>query len=186
MTTHNNFKVLNPEPGSKNINLVSQIFGLLTIIEYYGVDKYKNKLWKCKCKCGKICTATTTCLKSGKKKSCGCNQYKKGKDVYNYTGYKDITGSKWYSIKSNAASRNLDFKITKQYIWSLYIEQNMKCYFSGLPISYIEGNASIDRINNSLGYTNNNVVIVHKDINLMRNKFSVKYFKKLCKLVNNK
>ena len=177
------YKVKKPKPGSHKYNLIGEKFGLLTVKSYFGLNKNKNKVWVCKCDCGNICNVTTTYLNNGKTTSCKCNQYKKGKNVYNYCGYEDITGTKWNSIKKGAEVRGLEFKITKEYIWELLKKQNNKCYFSSVSISYKEGTASIDRIDNLLGYTENNVVIVHKDINLMRNKFSVDYFIKMCKLV---
>jgi hypothetical protein len=158
---------------------------LLTAVAFDRIDKYKNKLWKCQCECGNIYVAKTTILNSGKVKSCKCNMYKKGSGVYNYSGYEDITGKKWNSIKQSASTRDLEFSISKEFIWELFLKQNRKCFFTGIEISYKEGTASIDRILNSKGYTEDNVALVHKDINLMRNKFDIDYFIKLCKLVSD-
>lgn len=177
------FKVENSEAGSHKIDLCNQVFGYLTVIELSGLDKYKNKLWLCKCKCGNTCEVTTTSLKQGRVTSCKCNQYKKGENVHNYTGYKSISRAKWYSIKSNAEIRNLEFNITKQDVWEIFVKQNFRCALTNLKISFEEKTASIDRIINSIGYTKENIWIVHKDINMMRNKFSIEYFKKMCELV---
>ena len=43
--------------------------------------------------------------------------------------------------------------------------------------------ASIDRIDSNKGYIEDNVVWVHKDINIMKNKFSKEYFLMLCKKI---
>lgn len=180
------YKVTNPKAGSKSYDLVGNKFGLLQVIEFVKLDKNKNKMWLCMCECGNTCHVTTTYLTSGKTTSCKCNRYKKGEDVYNFNGYKEITGTKWNSIQNNAKNRSLDFLITKEFIWTLLTNQNNKCYFTGLDIDYVSGTASIDRIDNNLGYTEDNVIMVHKDINLMRNKFSVEYFINLCKLVSQK
>ena len=32
-------------------NLVDKKFGKLTALEYEGVDKFRNALWKCQCDC---------------------------------------------------------------------------------------------------------------------------------------
>jgi len=178
------YKVNTPKPGSHKFNLVGERFGMLLVKNYHALDKYKNKLWLCNCDCGKSATYTTAALRQGKATSCKCNQYKKGSDVYNYTGYKDISGSKWYSIKQNAKTRKLDFEILKEDVWEIYIAQHKKCSFTNLPVSFKTGTASVDRKDNALGYTVENIHIVHKDINLMRNKFSIVYFKRLCKLVS--
>ena len=65
------------EQASKNslIDLTGQIFGLLTVLER---DNSKPKghgrqtFWKCKCECGRIVSVTTSHLRSGHTKSCGC------------------------------------------------------------------------------------------------------------------
>ena len=177
--------VKNPKPGSKNIDMINQKFGKLLVISYFGLDNNNNKLWVCQCDCGNTTNATTTYLRSGKKTSCGCNRLKSGNEVYNYKGYMDISGTKWYSIKQNAEKRNLTFKITKEYVWEILINQNNLCYFSKLPISFKDGSASIDRLDSKLGYTNDNIVLVHKDINKLKTDFDLNYFLILCNLVTN-
>ena len=75
-------------------------------------------------------------MKSGKQKACGCLQgnRKKGKEHCRYKGYGDITGSVWYKIKKGALKRKLDFSITIEEIWELFIQQDKKCALTGLPI----------------------------------------------------
>lgn len=177
--------VNNPRPGSKNIDMVNKKFGKLLVLSYFGLSKNNNKIWECQCDCGNITKATTTYLKSGKKTSCGCNRFKKGSDVYNYNGYEDISGTKWYSIKQNAKKRNLIFEITKEGVWEMLLKQDNLCFFSKLPISFKDGTASIDRLDSKLGYTNDNIVLVHKDINRLKTNFDLNYFLFLCRLVAN-
>jgi hypothetical protein len=43
--------------------------------------------------------------------------------------------------------------------------------------------ASIDRIDSNLGYTESNVVWVHKDVNIMKNNFTKEYFLMMCQKV---
>ena len=168
----------------KNISGVK--FGKLTPIEELpNSDKFKNRVWVCRCDCGNIKNVSTNNLTMDHTKSCGCSQYKKGKDVYNYTGYEDISGKKWNSIKSGAIIRGLEFLITKEQVWEKYLEQNKKCYFTKQDISFNEKTASVDRLDNSKGYNIDNISIVHKDINIMRNKYSIDYFIEMCNLVSN-
>lgn len=177
------YTVSNPKPGSHKINLIGEKFGMLTVLNYVGLNKHKNKIWLCLCECGSTCKAITTYLNNGKTTSCGCGKNRKGENSYNYTGYKDITGTKWNSIINNAKSRNLNFNITKKEVWNKLIEQNNKCYLTNLPISFKTGTASVDRVDNSLGYEKCNFVLTHKDVNLMRNKFDLSYFKYICNLI---
>jgi len=180
------YKAENPKPGSHRYNLINHKFDKLTVIQKNGYDKYKNILWLCECECGNFCSVTTTVLNRRKKTSCGCNQYKYGEKTYNYTGYKEITGAKWYSIKSGAAIRDLEFNITKEEVWIILEKQKFLCYFSNLPISFLDKTASVDRLDSSIGYVLDNIVLVHKDINKMKMDFTVARFEELCKLVSNK
>ena len=52
-------------------NLVGKKFGKLTAIEYEGVDKFRNALWKCQCDCGNTIYVKGTLLTTGKVVSCG-------------------------------------------------------------------------------------------------------------------
>lgn len=179
-------RVKNPRPGSHKIDLTGERFGKLVVIEYSHNNKSHNKVWKCECDCGNEAFATTTSLKQGKVTSCKCNQYKKGEDVYNYTGYKDITGAKWYSIESNAKVRNIEFHITKEMVWSILERQKSLCYFSGIEVSFKENTASVDRLDSKKSYVEDNIVIVHKDINRMKNNLDEEYFIQMCKRVAEK
>jgi len=54
------------------INLIGLTFGHLTIIDYAGINKHRQNMWKCRCSCGNIVVVATSTLKSGHTKSCGC------------------------------------------------------------------------------------------------------------------
>lgn len=109
-----------------------------------------------------------------------------------YNGYMEITGTKWSSIKRCGNSRNLEFSITIEYIWDLFLKQNRKCALSGIELIFaktvLEHNngictASLDRINSTKGYIEGNVQWVHKDVNTMKWDLEQKYFINLCKLI---
>lgn len=53
--------------GKLKIDITNQTFGKLTAIEYIGDSK-----WKCLCSCGNYAVATSSALKRGERKSCGC------------------------------------------------------------------------------------------------------------------
>jgi len=54
------------------LDLKGQRFGKLTAIEPTEERKGGYVTWKCQCDCGNIVYVTTTILKRGKRKSCGC------------------------------------------------------------------------------------------------------------------
>ena len=82
--------------------------------------------------------------------------------------------------------------ITIQEVHELWIKQDKKCALTRLPIDWIRRDngvtCSIDRISSDGEYTIDNIQLVHKDINLMKNHFNQDYFIQMCKLVceNNK
>src|SRR5690606_10398755 len=80
-------------------------------------------------------------------------------------------------IKYYAVKRNLSFTVTKEYLDNLYKLQNGKCYYSGSDIKFAttkrgeesgERSASLDRTDSNIGYEENNVKWVHKNINLLK------------------
>lgn len=173
-------------PGIKQ-DLAGKTFGFLTVIGDDGRNKHMNVNWLCQCECGKTTLATTTAIKSGKKISCGCRQYRSGKDTYNWTGYGEIPGSYLYQIRNGATVRGLLFEVTGEYLWALFLEQDRKCLLSGVSIEFGKNiTASLDRSDNTKGYTKANVQWVHKHINLMKNHFPLDYFISMCKLVSAK
>ena len=61
--------------GCKSIRkqtLINKKFGDLTVKEFVGSNKYRNKLWLCECTCGNKVEVSTDMLTSGKKAHCGC------------------------------------------------------------------------------------------------------------------
>jgi hypothetical protein len=88
-----------------------------------------------------------------------------------------------------AKSRGLLFQINAKDVRELYDEQEGLCALSGLPIllplssRYASVTASIDRIDNSKGYTKNNIQLVHKKVNMLRGPMSVEDFVDICKMV---
>lgn len=97
----------------------------------------------------------------------------------------------WFNkFKLSAIHRSLEWDINIEYIASLLVKQNYKCVLSNLDIcaagNFNDITASIDRIDNSKGYTQKNVQLVHKRINMMRASLPVEDFVLLCNHVANK
>lgn len=107
-----------------------------------------------------------------------------------WSGYGEISGAYWNGIKQGAKSRKIEFSITKEYLWNLFIKQDKKCALTGLPLYFNEvktnrGNktASLDRIDSSKGYIEGNVQWVHKDVNEMKWDSTQQEFVNFCCLV---
>ena len=182
---------------SKEINILDKKFGKLLPVE-----KINSKEFLCVCDCGisKICKKER--LLDGRNTSCGCSMNKRGDENGAWTGYKEITGIQWNSIKNGAIERDLDFQITLEEIWDLYIKQDKKCALTGLPIKMAkfgrnkkvvklcdfqgEYLASLDRIDNSKGYISGNVQWIVREVNRMKLDIEEDLLFKLCELITLK
>ena len=104
--------------------------------------------------------------------------------------YNDIRLSWFNKFKSSAELRNLEFKITVEYLWKIFKDQDFKCALTGWPIGWSETGAvhtaSIDRIDSSLGYIEGNIQLLHKDVNMMKQQYSQEYFIEMCNAVADK
>ena len=118
------------------------------------------------------------------------------KKAHNNSTVGEISGRYWALTKINTRRRNIEFTITKEEAWDTFLKQNRRCIYTGIKITHLKylcrkngkdvyhlGTASMDRKNNDLGYTKENVQWVHKDVNYMKSYFKEKYFLKLCKLI---
>lgn len=176
-------------------DIKGQVFSYWTVLEFSHVHTSPNgtrqAYWKCQCKCGILKSVCGSDLRNRASKSCGCLQKNRRRsDIYNWTGYEEITGTLWTSYKKGAAKRKLIFEISQEYAWSKFINQNRKCALSGVPIHFSDhysekSTASLDRIDNSKGYIEGNVQWVHKDVNFMKGTLSQDYFLELCQSISS-
>lgn len=97
----------------KNDSLVGKRFGKLVVEEYYGI-KYKHRHWICKCDCGNRTIASTSKLKRGEIKSCGCSQNERYMDRKNNVIY-SING-KNLSIAEIARRYNVPYNLLQRRI----------------------------------------------------------------------
>jgi len=112
-----------------------------------------------------------------------------GSKHFAFCGCEGISGTYMYSIKENAKIRNLEFSVTLKYLWEVYLRQSKKCALTGLPIQFssksnsFDGTASLDRIDSSRGYVQDNVQWIHKDVNQMKWNFDQCNFIHYCRLI---
>lgn len=109
----------------------------------------------------------------------------------NFKGKHNAIPYTWFNVKQKSGiSRGYQWELTIEDIWKLYEDQEGVCALSGVPIGWADkgltATASIDRIDSSEGYILENVQLVHKDINFMKQQFDQDYFISLCKAVADK
>ena len=172
--------------------ILNHRFGKLIAIEYAGQSKnQKRSLWKCKCDCGGEKVVRSDCLRQGGVTSCGC---KKKLAIGNknkfWKGHEEIGLAYFNRIKAEAKDRSLEFTVTIEQIWDLFIKQNRKCALSGIDLRFktkakdFDQSASLDRIDSSKGYIEGNVQWVDKRINLMKWDFPQEEFIELCNKIS--
>lgn len=107
---------------------------------------------------------------------------KGGSNNHAWTGFKDVPGKVFSRLRRGAEQRGFIFEITLEDIQETYEAQNKVCALSGLSISFGK-DASIDRIDSKIGYTKNNIQIVHKALNLLKRDMPDEEFIEWCMLV---
>jgi hypothetical protein len=182
--------------------LTNQEFGKWKVLYRVECSRSTTK-WKCECKCGIIKDVYASHLKSGDSQGCSkCfTEGNKGKGHKQFAGYEGISKTFWSDIQNGASGKKgkrtpVEFSITIEFAWNLYVQQNNKCALSGIPLHMqyrsnryksdnIEHTASLDRIDSSKGYIEGNVQWVHKDINMMKRTYDQGYFIEMCRKVAN-
>lgn len=177
----------------KRQDLTNKKFGYLTALKYCHWSEYNTSksrtLWLCRCDCGNERLVDSFDLIHGRANSCGC---KTGEKYFNGVG--DLSGTYYNSCHNGAKIRDLEFNVSKEFLWDLYLKQDKKCALTGMPI-YLEKKysskrsrqtASLDRIDSSKGYTEDNVQWVHKFINFFKGKLDEKELYNICKKIVEK
>lgn len=177
-------------------DLIGQRFGKLVVIEKVmdtGQIKNKRATWRCKCDCGGFSKLVTGELRRKRgTRSCGCSKNKHRAEHHGWTGYGEIPGKDWARIQRECVrgknkERTIEFNLTIQQAWELFLKQNRKCALSGMELKFKENSldrtqtASLDRIDSNKGYTIDNIQWVHKDVNYMKMDLPQDRFIKICK-----
>lgn len=146
------------------IDLTGIRFGRLTVIKETVCPrntKDRSRYWLCKCDCGNEHITSSTNLRKGCTKSCGCLQ-REGAQIANGENSFN-TLYKRYAI--NAKNRNLEFCLSKEEFREI---TQTNCFYCGTPpkqvvIIHKRHNGEylyngIDRLDNAKGYTKSNTV----------------------------
>jgi len=177
------------------IDLTGKRFGRLTVIKrsYPNGKNYRVK-WLCKCDCGNEKIIASNHLIKNEIKSCGCLRVEKSrnnKHAYLGPGVSNMR-SRIYIYKKSAKIRGYDYSLTEKQ----FVEITQKpCYYCGAPPNnkhkQKETNGSyiyngIDRVDNTKGYTINNVVPCCKTCNSAKGRLTLQEFKDWIKRAYNK
>ncbi len=173
------------------LDIKNKKFGRLTAIEFLHFNSRHRGVWKCICKCGKETTAEASTLQSGMKTNCGCERKKVGHNHRRWRGYGELSLTRFTAIQVGAIKRKIEFDLTIEYLWELFLKQNRTCAISGEPLMFdtkkklCDATASLDRIDSMGGYVVGNVQWVHKDVNYMKTYLSMKDFYRWIDKIHN-
>lgn len=150
-----------------------------------GVFKLSNGRWMRKCpKCSSEIThlRRNYCIGSHNiEQPC-----KKCSNISNHpsTMVGEVRLSWFESFKKSAIIRGYSWELTPEFVDALYEQQKGVCALSGLSIGWStvgwNHTASLDRIDNNVGYIPENVQLVDKRVNMMRGSLSVDEFLEIC------
>lgn len=155
------------------------------------IKKEDGRYYKNCPECGKECSylRKNYAIESFRlKKLCKtCSNRKPEKNTH--LGYYKKIRLSWFNSKQkDALLRGYIWELTPEILWQRYLDQRGKCILSGVELTWYDGeakdsNCSIDRIDSSKDYTEDNIQLIHKHLNFMKQHFSQSYFIEMCKLV---
>lgn len=169
----------------KKEDLTGQIFGDLKVLEFSRNTRKWDKvfrLWNCLCVCGRIKELTTSQLKSGHTRSCGCLLLKyRSLNARKENGYCALT-QLYCAYRLDAKRRKRIFSLTREEFQSL---TSQNCNYCGIIPSSIKGKNlksgsytynGIDRVDNAKDYTIENCVTCCETCNRAKLEMSKKDF----------
>lgn len=102
--------------------------------------------------------------------------------------YKGILRASFaHKYKVGAETRGIEWAVEFDYLADLLTAQDFRCALSGIPIQAMDvcSNASLDRIDNTLGYVPDNVQWVLSEVNMMKQQYDQTRFIEICDAIAN-
>ncbi len=189
-------------------DIKNQRFSRLTAKKIIRRNSRGSIVWLFQCICGKYIerVGTDVTRNNSKIRSCGCLlkevakrkliniNNKSGNQHPQFNGYKNLAGYYLSSIRCRARKLNIEYNVSKEFLWNLFERQNRKCNISGVEITLCDSiknkktnkmlqTASLDRIDSTRGYTKDNVQWLHKVVNKMKLNMTDNEFIEWCKLI---
>lgn len=181
--------------GKRSMARVGKTFGSLKILRVYlGKEAPKRRIWcECLCVCGVKIQKRMDAVITGRVLSCGCfgrsRPAMNGKGNPAWKGAGELPSWHVYNSRKGADRRGLSFRVSKRFLWALFVKQGKRCALSGLPLNFgrisfpHETSASLDRIDSALGYTRKNVQWVHKATNKIKRDVEQVAFIQMCRAI---
>ena len=162
------------------IDLTGQRFGHWLVLERASRRNNQGEiLWHCVCDCGNHVDAAGVDLRRGRSRQCRACQGKQYRLPAGEAAFRKL----WRDYKNRALLHSLEWNVTQDQFREL--SQQLCFYCGGAPAQLASRPESgstftyngLDRRDNSLGYTLENVVPCCKHCNLAKNTMSVEEFR---------
>lgn len=154
------------------------IFGRLKVVAYNDSITYVHSKgnpstkhrYRCLCICGKDTVVYKESLLRGKTRSCGCLKFEQRKDSKRK---RNPVYDMWLNAKTRARKSGMEFDIELDDLVVPTI-----CPVFGFPLVRNKGSAgfnspSVDRIDNTKGYTKDNIWVISYKANEIKNRYSL-------------
>lgn len=150
------------------INMVGEKYGRLLVVErlpnYITMDKRQYVMYSCKCDCGVVKKVLSASLRRGKVKSCGCLLKESVRERPRLPPGESSFRDLFRSYKNHAKQLNLPFELDMDFFRDITKQDCFYCGVNPLQIWRASKSATtyiyngLDRVNNGVGYIDNNVV----------------------------
>lgn len=167
---------------SRFIDLTGKKFGRLIVIKRV-LNQNKRTMWLCKCECSKEKIINGKYLRENQTKSCGCLRKERTGNI-NRIDFGLATMRKVINnYKKCAEKRGYIYDLTEKQFKEI---TQRKCYYCGAKPANVKSGKlyngeyiynGIDRVNNTKGYTIDNVVSCCKTCNMAKNNLSLQEFR---------
>jgi hypothetical protein len=172
-------------------------YGKWEVVGEVYMDRYAKV--PCRCECGVERAVDAYTLVQGRTNSCiSCfNSNKETSNNSAWKGYEEIPSSWLTRYKTYSKKKGDLFSLSIEDVWTQYEKQGRRCALSNLSIDFrnqleagkkrkgLVCSASLDRIDSNKSYTPDNIQLVHKDVNMIKNAYDQGYFLSLCKLITD-
>ena len=180
--------------GSVHTDLTAKIFGRLTVVGKDTTTRSKRQKWICICECGAYTSVVSYSLTGNKTVSCGCFMREASSKRAVLRNHSPFNRLKYGEASFNVLILSYKTKAAERsHIWGLTDDQARKlfssnCYYCGVaPYQVCRSNRSnggfvyngLDRLDNSRGYTPENVVSCCGPCNVAKRAMSESDFLKL-------
>lgn len=156
-------------------DLTGQIFGRWTVKEIgktVGEGRKSKGTWRCVCECGNEAEVYTSNLTAGFSRSCGCLQkdwMQWNRPALKHGKARSAEFGMWNGAKYRAKCKGIAFDLSVT-----DIEIPDLCPLLGIPLVCgvnsipLESSPTLDRIDNTKGYTKDNVWVISRKANTIK------------------